>query len=102
MATSLSMVVTELCQNAVEHGLGSSSGSVDVLPRRDGTTLTVEIRDGGAGLPEGFKIEGRKSLGLSIISTLIGDLNGTMTLRNREDAQGAVATIVLPLPAGAS
>ena len=102
MATSLSMVVTELCQNAVEHGLGSSSGSVDVLPRRDGTTLTVEIRDGGAGLPEGFKIEGRKSLGLSIISTLIGDLNGTMTLRNREDAQGAVATIVLPLSAGAS
>ena len=102
MATSLSMVVTELCQNAVEHGLGSSSGSVDILPRRDGTTLTVEIRDGGAGLPEGFKIEGRKSLGLSIISTLIGDLNGTMTLRNREDAQGAVATIVLPLPAGAS
>ncbi|WP_231747551.1 histidine kinase N-terminal domain-containing protein, partial [Auraticoccus cholistanensis] len=34
MATSLSLVMTELCQNAVEHGLGSASGSVLVQPRR--------------------------------------------------------------------
>ncbi len=36
MATSLSMVITELCQNAIEHGLDSSSGCVEVLPDRDG------------------------------------------------------------------
>src|ERR687894_274144 len=37
MATGLSMVVTELCQNAVEHGLAEGSGEVLVLPsRRDG------------------------------------------------------------------
>ncbi|MDO5678104.1 MAG: sensor histidine kinase [Propionibacteriaceae bacterium] len=98
MATSLSMVITELCQNAVEHGLDSASGVVEVLPQRDGAKLTVEIVDGGNGLPEGFKLGAQKSLGLSIISTLITDMNGKLTLKNRKDAQGAVAKIVLPVP----
>ncbi|MBB1483475.1 sensor histidine kinase [Tessaracoccus sp. MC1865] len=98
MATSLSMVITELCQNAVEHGLDSASGLVEVLPHRDGGTLTIDILDGGNGLPDGFRMGSQKSLGLSIISTLIHDLDGTFTLRNREDGEGAVAHIVLPVP----
>ncbi|MHA7860707.1 sensor histidine kinase [Tessaracoccus sp. Y36] len=98
IATSLSMVITELCQNAVEHGLDSASGLVEVLPHRDGGTLTIDILDGGNGLPDGFRMGSQKSLGLSIISTLIHDLDGTFTLRNREDGEGAVAHIVLPVP----
>ncbi|MCG6566298.1 sensor histidine kinase [Tessaracoccus sp. ZS01] len=98
MATSLSMVITELCQNAVEHGLDSASGLVEVRPHRDGGTLTIDILDGGNGLPDGFRMGSQKSLGLSIISTLIHDLDGTFTLRNREDGEGAVAHIVLPVP----
>lgn len=98
MATSLSMVITELCQNAVEHGLSSASGVVEVVPRREGNLLTIEILDGGQGLPEGFAIEGQKSLGLSIISTLIHDLKGTLALENRTDTHGTVARIVLPVP----
>ncbi|HJE51044.1 MAG TPA: sensor histidine kinase [Tessaracoccus flavescens] len=98
MATSLSMIITELCQNAIEHGLDSASGSVDVVPQRDGNILTIQIIDGGSGLPEGFRLGAQKSLGLSIISTLIKDLDGTLTLKNREDAQGTVAEIVLPVP----
>ncbi|MBB1509030.1 sensor histidine kinase [Tessaracoccus sp. MC1756] len=98
MATSLSMVITELCQNAVEHGLDSASGLVEVRPHRDGGTLKIDILDGGNGLPDGFRMGSQKSLGLSIISTLIHDLDGTFTLRNRDDGQGAVAHIVLPVP----
>lgn len=98
MATSLSMVVMELCQNAVEHGLDSSSGLVEVCPQRRDGSLTLEIIDGGNGLPEGFKLGNQTSLGLSIISTLIHDLNGTLELKNREDTQGTVARIVLPVP----
>ncbi len=32
VATSLAMIVTELCQNAVEHGLADRSGEVRVVP----------------------------------------------------------------------
>ena len=92
------MVVTELCQNAIEHGLDSSSGLVEVVPERDGDMLKIQIIDGGHGLPDGFSVGAQKSLGLSIISTLIKDLHGTLTLKNREDGPGTVAEIVLPVP----
>ena len=99
MATSLSMVVTELCQNAVEHGLDGASGYVEVLPERVGGALTIRIVDAGHGLPEGFILGNQTSLGLAIISTLIKDLHGTLTIENRHDTQGAVATIALQVPA---
>ena len=98
MATSLSMIVTELCQNAIEHGLDSSSGMVEVIPERNGEVLRIAIVDGGHGLPEGFKLGNQKSLGLSIISTLISDLSGTLTMANRDDGPGTIVTIVLPVP----
>ena len=98
MATSLSMVVTELCQNAIEHGLDSSSGEVEVVPTRTPDQLMIEILDAGRGLPEDFKLGNQKSLGLSIISTLIHDLHGSLSIENRQDGPGAVATIVIPVP----
>ncbi|AQP47243.1 ATPase [Tessaracoccus aquimaris] len=100
MATSLSMIITELCQNAIEHGLNSSSGLVEVLPERNGQQLAVSILDGGQGLPEDFRLGNQKSLGLSIISTLMHDLHGTLSIANRTDAPGTVARIELPVPRG--
>ncbi len=98
MATSLSMVVTELCQNAIEHGMDSASGNVEVLPERDGDLLTIRIADQGHGLPSDFVLGNQTSLGLSIISTLIKDLNGTLNIENREDGPGAIATVALRVP----
>ena len=55
------------------------------------------MSDGG-GLPDGFKMGKQKSLGLAIISTLIADLDGTVSIKNRKDAQGTVARIELDVP----
>ncbi|MCC2593079.1 sensor histidine kinase [Tessaracoccus sp. OS52] len=94
-ATSLAMVLTELCQNAIEHGLGSGSGRVEVRPQRVGPNLTVDVLDDGAGLPEGFELGQQTSLGLAIISTLINDLGGTLELGPREDGPGTRARLKL-------
>lgn len=94
-ATSLAMIITELVQNAVEHGLGSGSGKVEVRPHRVGPNLTVDVLDDGAGLPEDFELGQQTSLGLAIISTLMKDHGGTLELRNREDGPGAMARIKL-------
>ena len=51
VATSLAMVISELCQNAVEHGLAHNSGEVRVVPSRPNGRLRVEITDNGRGLP---------------------------------------------------
>ena len=80
MATGLSMVVTELCQNAVEHGLADGSGQVLVLPSRRDGRLRVEISDDGRGLPDGFDWRQSRSLGLSIVNTLVAEMEGTFEI----------------------
>lgn len=102
-ATSLSLVMTELCQNAVEHGLGSGAGRVVVRPRNVEQVLTVDVLDEGPGLPEGFRLGATTSLGLSIVSTLVADAGGTFTLDNRADVEpgthGTRARVTIPLQA---
>ena len=80
MATGLSMVVTELCQNAVEHGLADGSGEVLVLPSRHEGRLRVEISDDGRGLPADFDWRQSRSLGLSIVNTLVAEMEGTFAI----------------------
>ena len=56
-ATALAMVLTELVQNAVEHGQPGLTEIV-VGARRDAEALRVTVEDDGAGLPEGFDLDG--------------------------------------------
>ena len=100
VATSLSLIITELCHNAIEHGLGSGSGEIVLAPRhRDDGWLEVSVIDHGQGLPDDFTMDdpGRQSLGLSIVSTLAEDLDGTFALRPNADGVGTRAVVTLPL-----
>ena len=96
VATSLAMVVTELCQNAVEHGLADSSGEVRVVPSTADGHLHIEISDDGRGLPPDFDARQSRSLGLSIVSTLVAEMKGTFTLDNRTDGPGTLAVVDIP------
>ena len=102
LATNLSMVITELCQNAVEHGLISADGlatrgEVQIVPGvRDGR-LRVEISDDGAGLPDDFDWRASPSLGLSIVNTLVSDMGGEFRLGRNPQGQGTQAVIEVPL-----
>jgi sensor histidine kinase/response regulator len=95
-ATSLAMVITELCQNAIEHGLSSASGKLEIRPQRDAEHLVIDVVDDGAGLPDGFRLGDQTSLGLAIISTLVGDLGGKLELGNLPDGSGTRARLILP------
>ncbi|MDR0285947.1 MAG: PAS domain-containing sensor histidine kinase, partial [Propionibacteriaceae bacterium] len=100
VATSLALVMTELCQNAIEHGLATGCGTVTVVPVRqaDGS-LEVSVIDNGQGLPDGFLINdaARTSLGLSIVTTLLQDLHGEFSLVPNPDGVGARAIVRVPL-----
>ena len=79
-ATALAMVLTELVQNAVEHGQPAVTEIV-VRARRDDDRLRVEVEDDGTGLPEGFELDGSTSLGLTIVGTLVeSELGGRLQL----------------------
>ncbi|MFL6028186.1 MAG: sensor histidine kinase [Friedmanniella sp.] len=97
LATSLSMVVTELCQNALEHGLADQAGEVLVVPGRADGRLRVEISDDGRGLPADFDWRQSRSLGLSIVNTLIEEMEGTFEIGPRPGARGTQAVLEIPV-----
>ncbi len=95
-ASSLAVVLTELLQNAVEHGYppGSSGGEIVVELQFSGTGLMVRIHDDGVGLPEGFELETSPGLGLTIARTLAaGELGGEISLRPIDMGDASMGTI---------
>lgn len=93
-ATPLALALTELVTNAVEHGLADRDGEVVISAKRKNDTLSVRVRDNGAGLPEGKVGSG---LGTQIVRTLIqGELGGTIDWHTLE-GEGTEVTIEVPL-----
>ena len=87
-ATALAMIISELVQNAVEHGFPDRSGTVDVAVERetldDGEEqLTVVITDDGVGLPAGFR-PSLAGLGTRIVTSLASDLRGRIRWSSNE------------------
>ncbi len=102
VATPLAMVLTELMQNALQHGLGQTPDAgpavLEVTASRSAERLSVRVADNGSGLPEGFDLEATTSLGLQIVRTLaVGELGGRLTIAPRPGG-GTEAVIDLPLP----
>ncbi|MDN5892953.1 MAG: PAS domain-containing sensor histidine kinase [Nocardioides sp.] len=81
-ATALAMVITEVLQNAVEHGYrAGETGRITVDARRLAGRLHVTIEDDGRGLPEEFSLDSAMHLGLSIVRTLIeSELDGVLDM----------------------
>ena len=108
-ATPLAMVLTELLQNAVEHGYltdpgedrageePGEGGEIVLTARRTDHHLDVTIDDDGTGLPVGFELDTSPSLGLSIVKTLVeSELRGHLTL-GASPAGGTRADLSIPL-----
>lgn len=97
-ATPLAMVLTEALQNAMEHGFPDGrSGTVEVAARDGGAgDLVIQVRDDGVGLPADFDPGSSRSLGLSIVQTLVAELGGSLVIGPREDANGTLVEVAFP------
>ena len=97
VAAPLAMVLTELLQNATQHGLGGDDGHVEVVVERSEGALRVTVCDDGRGLPADFDPSRSTTLGLSIVRTLVeSELGGRLRLSRRPDG-GTEADVVVPL-----
>ena len=96
VATPLSLVVTELIHNALEHGLNESGTHLRIELQRYSNEGLVTISDDGVGLPEGFDLLTSSNLGLQIVRTLTeNELKGELNLESTE--KGTQAKLRFPL-----
>jgi len=96
VATPLSLVVTELIHNALEHGLAESGTQLKIELQRYSNEGLVTISDDGVGLPDDFDLMTSANLGLQIVRTLTeNELQGELKLEST--AKGTQAKLRFPL-----
>ena len=77
-AESLAVVMTELAINAFKHGYDGEAGQgieARVGEAGDGW-MQLTVRDRGHGLPDGFRLDGGRGLGLRIVASAVESLGG--------------------------
>jgi two-component sensor histidine kinase len=100
VATPMAMVLTELLQNAAQHGFANRPGRLDINVLRAAGRLQVTIDDDGRGLPAGFDPAVSGNLGLSIVRTLVeSELDGVISLGDGPQ-KGTRVVVDIPLRSG--
>ncbi|MGN6232220.1 MAG: ATP-binding protein [Trinickia sp.] len=109
---ALSVLLNNLLDNAIKHT--PNGGRVDVVLRRDRKSVSVQVRDTGAGIPEeelarvcdrfyrGTETQGEGSgLGLAIATRVARRHRAEVTLTNNDDGHGLTVTVAPFRPASA-
>lgn len=90
-ATIIALIINELVNNALSHGVAAHGGNVVVAVWREATEAILEVRDNGPTLPPAPP-RPSSGLGLSIIETLASaDLGGSFSFRR--DSAWSRATV---------
>jgi two-component sensor histidine kinase len=96
LATPLALIITELIQNSLEHGLANVGSKVDITVTRDAGLVRVLVRDDGAGIPKDFELKVNSNLGLEIVRTLTeNELAGELKFNRIEPGTEVLVTFKL-------
>lgn len=113
-ADRLQQVVWNVLSNAAK--FTPAGGQVEISVSQGPTHVLVQVKDSGPGIDPAFlphvferfrqadgsttRTHGGLGLGLAIVRHLVELHGGTITVENRDDRNGAIFTIRLPLPSG--
>ncbi len=94
----LALILNELITNAFKYAfLDRENGNLEItaqMSKDDGFELVV--RDDGSGLPEGFSVEESDSLGTMIVSMLVEQIHGKLSISS-QPGKGTIFHIYSPL-----
>lgn len=93
-AVPLGLVTNELVTNAFKH-CGNGAAIISVELACDADCLTLTVSDTGVGMANDYNAEGRKGLGMQVITLLTRQLGGSLTL---PEAGGSAAfSVTVPV-----
>src|SRR3984893_194495 len=96
-AIPLGLLINELVTNAVKHAYPDGFGEIHVSGEQRGEDLHVEVSDQGIGLPKNFDTDRPPArLGFKVIKSLLGQLDGRITVSSNEP-KGAAIQLDVPL-----
>ncbi|MCB0765593.1 MAG: PAS domain S-box protein, partial [Flavobacteriales bacterium] len=76
------LILNELISNAFKHAYPDGrSGTVLIGLNLEGDTVSISVADDGVGLPEGFSTKNDGNLGLELVRTLVGQLDGKLEVK---------------------
>jgi two-component sensor histidine kinase len=82
VAVPCGLIVNELISNALKHAFdGRPNGMIDIELRRvDEEEAALIVSDDGVGVPSGVDLEAVESMGLTLVTSLVKQIQGTITL----------------------
>ncbi len=93
---ALGIITNELLTNIMKYAFkGKESGSIKLGIEAYDESVIMTIQDDGIGLPDSFDPVKCGGLGLSLISMLLEQFSGTLTMRNDK---GTVSTVLIKAP----
>lgn len=82
-----SLILNEVITNAYKHAfVKAESGKIRIQLYTSGNEVFISISDNGSGLPEDFNIDKDKTLGNTLLKTLVKQLNGSYQYISDEKA----------------
>lgn len=102
VAVPFGLILTELVTNALKHGsrwagrgnAERSTIAVDLAERENVVTLC--ITDDGPGVPAGFDPSEVTTTGITLVRSLVQQIQGTLTVNGRDGVPGTIVAVVFP------
>lgn len=86
-AIPCSLLLNELVVNAFRHAFpGKEQGEIAVKVWRKEPMIHIRVSDNGIGLPDDFSVAGDESMGMTLLDTLVQQLDGEFQVQNGEGA----------------
>lgn len=84
LAIPCGLIINELISNAFKYAFPDKrKGTIKIeLDTKDNCDYSLTISDDGIGFPKGVDFRNTKSLGLQLVNTLVGQIDGTINMHN--------------------
>ena len=80
------LIINELVSNALRHAFPNGrKGKIEIGMHRDREgNVAIVVSDNGIGFPDGIDFRNTQSLGMQLVTSLVGQLSGTIKLERNE------------------
>jgi two-component sensor histidine kinase len=91
---NIGLIINEIVMNSIKHAFnGSNKGEIVIEAKKSGEDLNLVISDNGCGLPKKFNINENNSLGLTLVQSLVEQMDAVLTIKT---IPGTTFTIRIP------